>query len=292
MCPVVGGGELTDKAWAVIEPLLPPQQGGGRRWRDHRQVINAILWKLRTGAPWRDRPERYGPGRPRMNGCGCGPRDGTSQRILDRVIVKDDAVGDLEWIVSVDSSVVRAHQHAAGARKKGGCSDGIEALALDGEELGRSRGGLSTKIHLAVDGRGLPIRLLLTPGQAGDNPQLVPLLNGISLARSGPGRPRCRPETVIADKAYAHPSTRRAMRDRQVTFASSERDDQIARRIATGSRGGRPPVFDAEVYKQRNVVERCFNRLKQFRDLVTRYAKRAAYHQAELTIAAIVLRLR
>ncbi|WP_435818457.1 IS5 family transposase, partial [Amycolatopsis keratiniphila] len=139
------------------------------------------------------------------------------------------------------------------------------------------------------DGRGLPMRFLLTPGQAGDNPQLVPLLDGITVARIGPGRPRRRPEAVIADKAYSHPSTRQAMRDRRIRFVSPERDDQIARRVTKGSRGGRPPTFDAEVYKQRNVVERCFNRLKQFRDLATRYAKRAAYYQAELTIAAIVL---
>jgi transposase len=92
------------------------------------------------------------------------------------------------------------------------------------------------KIHLAIDGRGLPMRFLLTPGQAGDNPQLVPLLDGISVARLGSGRPRCQPETVIADKAYSHPSTREAMRDRRVTFVSPERDDQVVRRAARGSR--------------------------------------------------------
>jgi transposase len=136
------------------------------------------------------------------------------------------------------------------------------------------------------------MRVLLTPGQAGDNPQLVPLLDSISIARPGAGRPRCRPDAVIADKAYSHPSTRQAMRHRRVRFVSPERDDQIARRAARGSHGGRPPSFDADLYKQRNVVERCFNRLKQFRDLATRYAKRAAYYQAELTIAAIILWLR
>nr|WP_245805061.1 hypothetical protein [Amycolatopsis australiensis] len=82
------------------------------------------------------------------------------------------------------------------------------------------------------------------------------------------------------------------MRDRQITFVSPERDDQIARRAANGSCGGRPPAFDPEVYTQRNVVERCFDHLRQFRDLATRYAKRAACYQAELTIAAIVLWLR
>ncbi|MDQ0378930.1 transposase [Amycolatopsis thermophila] len=136
------------------------------------------------------------------------------------------------------------------------------------------------------------MRVLLTGGQAGDNPQLLPLLDGIQVARIGPGRPRCRPEMVIADKAYSHPSTQQAMRNRRIRFTSPEREDQIARRAAEGFRGGRPPAFDAEAYQRRNVVERCFNRLKQFRGLATRYAKRAAYYQAELTIAAIVLWLR
>ena len=74
-------------------------------------------------------------------------------------------------IFSIDSSAVRAHQHAAGARKKGGSRcEWVEALAIEGAGLGRSRGGLTSKIHLAVDGRGLPMSILITPGQAGDNP--------------------------------------------------------------------------------------------------------------------------
>lgn len=133
---------------------------------------------------------------------------------------------------------------------------------------------------------------LITPGQAGDNPQLVPLLDHISVGRDGPGRPRTRPDMVIADKAYSHPSTRTEMRARRICFTCPERSDQIAYRKAKGSAGGRPPAFDPDAYKGRNVVERCFNRLKQFRDLATRYAKRLAYYQAELTIAAIILWLR
>jgi transposase len=116
------------------------------------------------------------------------------------------------------------------------------------------------------------MRFLLTPGQAGDKSQLLPLLDGIHVGRDRPGRPRCRPEVVI--------------------LVCPERDDQIAHRAAKGSRGGRPPAFDTDPYKQRTVVERCFNKLTQFRDLATRHAKRTAYYQASLTIAAIILWLR
>jgi transposase len=82
-------------------------------------VINAILWRLRTGAPWRDLPERYGPWKTAHERLRTWTRDGTWQKILDEAIVKDDAVAELEWVLSIDSTVVRAHQHAAGARKKG-----------------------------------------------------------------------------------------------------------------------------------------------------------------------------
>ena len=82
-------------------------------------MINAILWKLRTGAPWRDVPERYGPWKTAHERLRRWTADGTWERILDEVVVKDDSVGNIEWVFSIDSSSVRAHQHAAGARKKG-----------------------------------------------------------------------------------------------------------------------------------------------------------------------------
>jgi transposase len=133
---------------------------------------------------------------------------------------------------------------------------------------------------------------ILTPGQAGDNPQLLPLLDQVSVGRGGPGRPRKRPDRVLANKAYSHPSTRAALRRRGIGFISPERSDQIQRRRAKGPHGGRPPAFDQATYASRNVVERCFNRLKQFRALATRYAKRVAYYRSEIIIAAIVLWLR
>jgi transposase len=234
----------------------------GRQWRqamarsppgDQRDPVEAAN-RCSVARP----AERYGPWKTAHERLRIWTVDGTWQRILDEVIVKDDSVGNVEWTFSIDSSSVRAHQHAAGARKKGGCTtEWVEDLAVDREALGRSRGGLTSKIHLAVDARGLPMSVILSPGQAGDNPQLLPLLDQIAVGRDRPGRPRTHPDRVLADKAYSHPSTRAAMRARGIAFTSPERSDQIARRKAKGSRGGRPPAFDPERYTGRNVAERC-----------------------------------
>lgn len=118
---------------------------------------------------------------------------------------------------------------------------------------------------------------------------LFPLLEAIAVATGKSGWPRRKPDLLLADKGYAHDSTRRRLRRRGIRHAIPERADTINRRAAKGSRGGRPPVFDKQAYKQRNVVERCFNRLKQWRDLATRYAKRASIYHASLTIAAIMI---
>jgi transposase len=115
---MVGRGELTDAAWAQIAPLVPPQGRRGGQWQDHRRVINGILWKLRTGAPWRDVPERYGAWQTCYDRFVRWRRDGTWDRLLAQAQTKSDAVGEVIWEVSVDSTIVRAHQHAAGARRQ------------------------------------------------------------------------------------------------------------------------------------------------------------------------------
>ena len=99
---MVGRGEITDTAWATVAPLLPKHGGPGQQWRDHRQVLNGILWKLRTGAPWRDLPERYGPWRTAYARVVRWQRDGTWDRLLAHVQTKSDAVGAVIWEVSID----------------------------------------------------------------------------------------------------------------------------------------------------------------------------------------------
>jgi transposase len=116
---MVGRGELTDRAWAQIQPLLPGNGRRGGQWRDHRQVINGIIWKYRTGAPWRDVPARYGSWKTLHDRLVRWRRDGTWDRLLAYAQTKSDAVGELEWVVSVDATINRAHQHAAGAQAVG-----------------------------------------------------------------------------------------------------------------------------------------------------------------------------
>jgi transposase len=128
---------------------------------------------------------------------------------------------------------------------------------------------------------------VVTPGQWGDNPQLGPVLDGICLPKpAGKGRARQRPNLLLADKGYSHPSTRRLLRQRGIPHCIPERRDQRERRT---HHPGRKPAFDAVTYTGRNVVERCNNRLKQFRGLATRYEKRGWNYRALVVIAALTL---
>jgi len=103
---------LSDAAWEWLEPLLPSSRGRrGGRWRDHRQVIEAIAWKYRTGSPWRELPERFGPWQTAYERLDRWSRDGTWAWLLAAAQARADAAGELDWLVAADSSLVRVHQH-------------------------------------------------------------------------------------------------------------------------------------------------------------------------------------
>ncbi len=157
------------------------------------------------------------------------------------------------------------------------------------EGLGRSRGGLTSKIHVACDGRGRPLSILLTPGQVNDSTRFGQVMAGIRVGRDEPGRPRTRPDHALADKAYSGREIREDLRTRGISHTIPERADQKNNRTRRGQAGGCPPTFDTERYKARTVVERCFNRLKQWRALATRYTKRGHYYRNEVIIASIML---
>jgi len=132
------------------------------------------------------------------------------------------------------------------------------------------------------------LAFVLSGGNVNDCTRFTQVMAAIRVGRSGPGRPRVRPEHVIADKGYSSKAIRADLRRRGIGHTIPERADQQASRRRRGSRGGRPPAFDKQLYKRRNVVERCFNRLKQCRSLATRYDKTATSYQATVTIAALL----
>ena len=154
--------------------------------------------------------------------------------------------------------------------------------------IGRSRGGLSTKTHLLVDGRGRALVIAVAAGQGGDAPMLVRLLGQLSVPRIGPGRPRTRPASLAGDKAYSSTAIRAHLRGRRITAVIPEPADQIGHRRRRGSRGGRPIDFDPVAYRRRNVIERAFNQLKHWRGIATRYDKYAHTYLGGVTLAAII----
>jgi transposase len=158
-------------------------------------------------------------------------------------------------------------------------------------QLGRSRGGLSSKTRLAADRRCRPLAFLLTPGQAADPPHLAQVLARVKV-RGPVGRPRTRPAAVAADKAYSSRANRAYLRRRKIKAVIPEKADQAANRKKKGSRGGRPVSHDAALYKERNSVERCINKIKEWRGLATRYDKTPESYLAGLHLRGAVIWMR
>jgi transposase len=212
-------------------------------------------------------PDRFGPWKTVANRFYRWRRAGVWQRVLTTLLWQADQHGSLDWTLHfIDSTSVRVHQHAAGAR---GGRD---------EAIGRSRGGLTTKIHVRADRSGRPIAVLLSAGQRHDTTAFVPLLQAGRVKRAGRGRPRSRPRRIVADKGYTSQQVRRYCRQHGINATIPTRRNQRPR-----------PRFSRAIYRERNRVERLMNRFKQFRRVATRYEKRGVNYLAMVTVAAVTM---
>lgn len=242
--------EISDDNWSRIEHLLPGRPGGhGGVARGNRGFLNAVWYVAKTGIPWRDLPDRFGKWDTVFHRFNAWCKKGVWTRVFEAV--RDP---DLEWLM-IASTVIRAHHHAAGMN--GGADD---------QCLGRSRGGFGTKIHLAVESLGLPLEIRLSPGQDADITHAEALLGDH------------RPEAVLGDKGYDSDAFATAVEDRGAEAVIPPRANRKA-----------PREYDAVVYKERNKVERCINRLKQFRRVATRYEKTARNFLGMVLFAAVTL---
>jgi transposase len=115
---VLNRHDLRDEEWERLRPLLPANPGRGGRWADHRKTINGVFWRARVGSPWRDMPAEYGCWQTVYKRHNRWSTDGTWAAILDQLRAGCDKPEGTDWTVGADSSVVRAHQHAAGARRQ------------------------------------------------------------------------------------------------------------------------------------------------------------------------------
>ena len=182
---------------------------------DTRKTVEGIAWRFRTGAPWRDIPERFGKWNSIYQRFSGWSTEGTWARLLATVQGRAAASGEVEWTVSVDSTITRVHQDGATlARDTGGWVERYtNPFVRSGDPeppdhaIGRSRGGVTCKLHLAADAIGRPMGLLLTGGNAADTTRTSPACSARSA--SATGRPRTRPDRVLADKAYTSAANRR-----------------------------------------------------------------------------------
>lgn len=236
---------IDDQVWSKLEKVL-------KNFRIHfskftRNFIDAVLWKFRTGIPWRDMPKYFGPYSSIFNKFNRWSKREIWKKLHHALHIDIDN----EWNF-LDATIVRVHQHASGAAGK------------KDEAIGKSVGGFTTKIHALVDAHGNPLEFVLSGGQVHDSVKASEL---IELSDA---------EILVADKAY---------HDQKIRDQASKKNIRTVIPVKKNSTDKSNPEFDSEIYKLRHLVENFFARIKHFRAIATRYDKTKRNYESGLHLA-------
>ncbi|MDH2348127.1 MULTISPECIES: IS5 family transposase [unclassified Bradyrhizobium] len=245
---------LTDAQWAKMEPHCLGKPGDpGRSGKDNRLFVEAVLWIARTGSPWRDLPAMFG----HWNSTFTRFRDWVKADVWKRLFeaISDDP--DMEYAM-VDATIVKVHRHGQGA--KGGPQS---------QAIGRSKGGMTTKILALTDALGNLVRFVLLPGQRFDTVGVPPLIEGLAF------------NALIADKAF----------DSNAIIAELEaRGAKVV--ISQHPRRAQPLAIDKEMYKWRHLIENFFGKLKEFKRIAMRADKTDQSFTSMIYLAAAAINSR
>jgi transposase len=254
----MSNAQLTDAHWEKIYAFLQMQEAIhlGKE-AACRRVVEAVLWILRSGAQWRLLPPEQG----HWNSVYRRFRRWGRHRIWEKMFDFFCQDEDLKKLMG-DSTVVRAHACAAGAPAPG------QVFPVP-QQLGRSKGGFSTKIHLLINSHEKPQRVILTPGQAGDAPQIPHLLDHLS------------PDFGIFDKAYDTNNVLDYFESHDMTPVIPPKVNRVVQR-----------EYDKELYTERNLIERFIGKIKQFRRVFSRFDKYARTYLHFIHFACVLISIR
>jgi transposase len=245
---------VSDAVREKIEALLPGKKSDrGVTAKDNRLFLEAVLWRVRAGLPWRDLPPAFG----KWNSVFKRFRRWVRARVFERIFKALSGEPDLEYAM-IDGTIVPVHQKASGAK------GGAETNAI-----GRSRGGLRTKIVALIDALGNLVRFVLLPRQRHDTVGVPPLIEGVSF------------EALLGDKAFEADWLRAALDDRGAIAVIPPRAN---RKVIID--------YDREMYRWRHLVENYFAKIKEFRSIATRYDKTVESFEANINLAAAVIAAR
>jgi transposase len=264
----MGRIQLTDRQWAFIQPHLPPPARTGRPRANDRRTIEGIVYVLITGCRWQDLPRTYGAPTTVWRRLRRWGEEGVWERIWRAALATLDRRGELDWSMAfLDGSFAPA--------KKGG------------DTVGLTKKGKGTKWMLVIDGNGLPLGFHLASATTAEVTLAEHTLDTVSVPRPR-GRPKQRPQKLVADRGYDSRAFRRALRQRGIHMCIPPK----RRPKHWKAKRGRPVVARTDDYRQRYKVERSFAWLGNFRRLLIRWEHLSSVYRSFFTVAVLLICLR